>query len=215
RIIVNATDMTTGNLVTATVKAYEEGATTATATCSTGTNPLNSTCSLKVRSDRLVVLKATARGFADYESEQISVENEGTHYAELRMLPNSQAKELQVVDFRIEPLNGAEAVGSLDRGRYYRALLTVNIPGGVERGGGYLRIGDETNLDGEAAYISYFDKPADAEVTWGSTYDAELRCADEAADIGDSRAKWVQQEYSSFGVKTIAAKIFVSGNATR
>ncbi|PIT85878.1 hypothetical protein COU36_00815, partial [Candidatus Micrarchaeota archaeon CG10_big_fil_rev_8_21_14_0_10_59_7] len=181
-IIVNATDMTTGSLVTATVKAFEEGAASASAACATGTNPLNSSCTLKVRADRLVVLKATARGFADYESEQISIENEGKDYRELRLLPNAQAKELQVVDFRLEPLNGGEAVGSLDRGRYYRALLTINIPGGVERGGAYLRVGDNPSLEGEPAYITYFDNPDDAEVTWGETYDAELACADEAQD---------------------------------
>ncbi|MFH0835035.1 MAG: hypothetical protein V1881_01695, partial [Candidatus Micrarchaeota archaeon] len=214
-IIVNATDMTTGNLVTATVKAFEEGAASASATCATGTNPLNSSCTLKVRADRLIVLKATARGFADYESEQISVENEGKDYRELRLLPNAQAKELQVVDFRLEPLGGGEAVGSLDRGRYYRALLTVNIPGGVERGGGYLRVGDNVSLEGEPAAITYFDKPADAEVTWGSTYDPAVACADEGTNASGSAAKWVQQEYSSFGVKTIAAKIFVGPNATR
>ncbi|VVB67619.1 Carboxypeptidase regulatory-like domain protein [Candidatus Norongarragalina meridionalis] len=216
RIFVNATDMTTGNLLTATVKAFEEGATSASATCATGTSPLNSTCSLKVRSDRKIVLKATAGGFADYESEQISVDNEGSVYYELRMLPTSQAKQLQVVDFRLEPLNGGEAVGSLDRGRYYLALLTLNIPGGVERGGAYLRIGDNTTLDADAAYISYFDKPQDAEITWGGTYDAESACTDEVADnASDSHVKWVQQEYSSFGVKTLAVKVFVSPNATR
>ncbi|MFH0973739.1 MAG: hypothetical protein V1817_03065, partial [Candidatus Micrarchaeota archaeon] len=190
----------------------------ATQQASASPNSSNATvyaCDLRVKAGKSFFVRATQADYAPSESEQIALSPDSHESKTIKMVSLRASRELRLVSFELQPLNGQQGgdVKQVDKGRYYRALLTVNFPGGADASAAFLRIGNKASASGEPAAFSYFDD-ADATVTWGTNWDESASCDSERSSQEGSEAKWINFEYPGFfGTKTIAAKVFVKPTA--
>ncbi len=172
-------------------------------------------CDLRVKAGKSFFVRATEADYAPAESEQIALAPDSHESKTIKMVSLRASRELRLISFELQALNGQQDgdAKQVDKGRYYRALLTINFPGGADASAAFLRIGNKASATDEPAVFSYFDD-ADATVTWGTNWDESASCDSERSSQEGSEAKWINFEYPGFfGTKTIAAKVFVKPTA--
>ncbi len=171
-------------------------------------------CTLEVRSNKQVFVKATASGYADSYSEGFTIATGQTRHQEIPMVPTSMANQLTIINFTMRDSDTGVLVQDLERGNYYDAVLTVNLPSGADKSGFYLRVGDDETVESGAALITYYTAPEGAEVTFGSDYYANASC--DYWEQGDDEHKWLNFEFEDgFGVRALSARVFVRPTATK
>ncbi|MFH1779851.1 MAG: hypothetical protein ABH803_01760, partial [Candidatus Micrarchaeota archaeon] len=178
-------------------------------------------CDLSIWANSPVVLKTSAQGFVETESEELFVGVKQEIEKTLFVLPTYLSDELQVIDFSVQKLgdgwdlvsNASEVV--LEKGGSYRVLITANIPQS-EHGGIFLRLGDKLDIESEKAFLHSFDQPTDARVSWGTVFDSEQSCSSLETRQSSDELKWVSFDYDApTGVKTLAVYLKVRPQATK
>ncbi len=214
---VKPIDVTTNESIVATVTAFlESSPSTPLASCTNANTP---TCDFIVKANKRLIIKAEATGYVQTTSEVITLLPDSIVQKDVLMLSTELSNELRVLDFRLMPstadqVNASGNLSSLDKGRYYKALLTVNFPSGVDENGVFQRVGESQTIAEDPAFFSFFEKPASAEIRFGQTYSPGPDCASDEANQ-DTETKWVDYSFpgTEFGVHTIAAKAFVRPTA--
>ncbi|MFH0922805.1 MAG: hypothetical protein V1811_01985, partial [Candidatus Micrarchaeota archaeon] len=205
---------TTNAFVSATFTAYYNGE--EIASCITPATPTNSSCQLKVYANRDIVLKVTASGFVDFESEAISVPEAETKTQIVIMLPENLKDELVVTDFHLDSIDDVSQtnIQQTERGGTYRLVMSVNIPDS-DAGGFFVRVGDKQDAEGDVAWMDSFDQPSGPKISWGSSFDSSGSCADLQLKQDPGNVKWVQFKYpkGTTGVKTFGAVLKISSTA--
>ncbi|MBS3069944.1 hypothetical protein J4220_00365 [Candidatus Micrarchaeota archaeon] len=195
----------------------------AIASCKTPEN--GSYCNITVYANVPVVLKAQASGFAETQTEQLTLSTGQALSKTILLLPSNLAADLQVLNFALYKMDSTGSVvldadhpaTELERGGWYEASLTVSFPQ-AQKTGFYLRAGDNPNTADEKAFIASFDLPPqedNAEVDFGTTFNPDNTCIQESQQQGGSEKKWVSIAYPAgkVGVKTLAAKIRIRPTA--
>ena len=205
----------------ATVTAYYKD--NAIASCKTPSN--GSYCNISVYANAPIVLKAIASGFAETQSEELTLSTGQVLSKTVFLLPSNLASDVQVLGFALHKmdstgsvvLDAEHAATELERGGWYKASLTVSFPQ-AQKTGFYLRAGDNPSTADEKAFITSFDLPSqedNAEVDFGTTFNPDNTCIQESQQQGGSEKKWVSIEYPAgkIGVKTLSAKIRIRPTA--
>jgi len=183
--------------------------------CRTGAGSTNVSCKLKVRANKPVVLKVSDEQYSEFESEPIVLGTGQEAAKTLKLVPASYSDELQIISFELVDAVTLEPVEFIEKGNYYRALLTVSLPSGADSSGFVLRAGGDGGADESQAVLVSWNEPGGAEVVVikGDAYEPDYSCSDEVADYAEEY-KWVQLEFEGgFGVRTLSAKVFVKPSA--
>ncbi len=228
---VNAEDAAGGNAVAARFDAVLVDSKEVYDYCSSKAQD-NYSCDLTIKAGKQFFVRAAADNYAPAESEEIVLAAEERAEKKLLVVSLNASRELKILSFELQPTGASALPGDakqLDNGRVYRALLTVNFPGGANANGAFLRVGDKQSASDEAAAITYFDSGDsndNVSVLWSSAWNDGDDCVSDLASQESGGAKWVNWEYASasdagasgssssvFGVRTIAAKVFVKPGA--
>jgi hypothetical protein len=220
-LVVSAADAASGEAIAgAKFSAVLVDSKQTYASCTAGAlnSSANASCELRVKAGKQFVVRASADDYAPAESEQLALSSGERSARTLKMVSLRASHELKIIDFSLQPLTAGAPAGDakqVDKGRVYRALLTVNFPGGADASGAFLRVGDKASAGDDFAVISFFDDDANATITWSSAWGGvEAACSEDLAVQEGSEAKWVNWEYANFfGTRTIAAKVFVKPSA--
>ncbi|MFH1056930.1 MAG: carboxypeptidase-like regulatory domain-containing protein, partial [Candidatus Micrarchaeota archaeon] len=223
RILARAWDVSQSDVfINATITAFDGN--TPIVSCTSPTD--GSYCTLDVYSNKPIVLKASAEGFANFQSESITIPTGQEIAKTLSMLPSDLSGDVVVMGFTLEKMDsqGRTVVSqtpanSLERGGWYKANLVVNFPE-AEKKGFYLRVGSGEAIAEDKAFISRFDLPnadENAQIDFGSTFNLQNSCDEEAVQQSGGEIKWVSFEYAEeqVGVKTLSAVIRIRPSASQ
>ncbi|MEM0475858.1 MAG: carboxypeptidase-like regulatory domain-containing protein, partial [Candidatus Norongarragalinales archaeon] len=219
-LAVGAVDAASGDAVAARFEAVLVDSKKSIGSCVANASA-NYSCELRVKAGKAFVVKASAVDYAPAETEQMVLAAEQRLEKKVKMVSLKASRELKIISFELQPLAqtaqgtaGGDAK-QVDRGRFYRALLTVAFPGGSDASGVFLRVGDKKSASEDFAAITFFDDDENASIVWSSNWGGDAAaCVEDLAVQDGSEAKWVNWEFTNFfGTRTIAAKVFVKPSA--
>ncbi len=208
---VDATEQPRRN-VAVTVEAFLDGE--KISSCRTGAGSTNVSCRLKVRANKPVVLKVSDGDYSDYESEEIVLSTGQEAAKTVQLVPASYSEELSLISFELVDAATFEPVDVVEKGRFYRALLTVSLPSEVEKSGFFLLAGGQGGVEGSQAVITSWSGAEGAAFSFGDYFRPEYSCFEDESDVVGGEEKWVSAEFEEgFGVRTLSAKVFISPEA--
>ncbi|MBI5036978.1 carboxypeptidase regulatory-like domain-containing protein, partial [Candidatus Micrarchaeota archaeon] len=198
----------TSSALEATFTAYKFSDNSVIASCSGS----KVACTLTVPAKTKLYLKAESKGFITATSEEFDVPAAQNLKKEVVLLDSSLSDELKVLDVRVVDFYGKN-VSSVDKGRTYKFLLSVNLPSKAEKAGAFMLIGKGSSASDEPAVFTDYSKPSTATILKGSAYTPGQACADGMSDQG-KELKWIDYSFTDFGSKTISSTVFVTPKAT-